>query len=316
MSKNILSTTLLLLVFFGFTLAQGYRQYPLTGGRWKIEQDHGNIAPLCNTTENSYLYTDGDTTIGGYLTVKIASTNGVFCAGQSWCFGTTAGGIQAYIYQDSAGKVYTVDPSNGALHKVMDYSLQPGDTLREQYTYRGDFDYRVDSVDTVTFIDNIPRKRLYLTCQSFLASGAQAVWIEGMGDLYHGPLPVLEFENAYNNRCYKEENILLATNPIYFPRCISDCDELLARAEPRSIAWQAAPNPSEGTWRLSQGNALQGDAVSVRVIDVCGRTVLQQAFASGEELLISLPQDATPGLYTAQVYIAEGQTQSLKLIKR
>ncbi len=315
MYKNAYSFTLLLLISFSFTFAQNYRHFPPTGGRWKIEVLHANATPpVCSMIEAYYHYTNGDTMIAGYPVTVIRNTNGVMCAGQNWCWGTT-GARDTYLHQDSAGRVSIVDPNGGSLHAVFDYSLQPGDSLYDVQTYRGDMEYRVDSVDTVTFIDNIARKRLFLSYGSYLTGNQnQAIWVEGIGDLLHGPLPEWEFEQGFNNHCYTEDGLTLSTNTNFSSWCSSNCDLLIGTTPSTMTDWSVAPNPSGGAWHITSGTPIT-EGVTAKVWNLAGQEVWSGRFDAGNEIIIDLGPTIPKGLYLLNLSTDNGSTSSIKLMR-
>lgn len=293
---------MLLLVLQTPLHAQNYLKLPPTGAHWKLEEGYQDIFSI-----ESYAYfleTTGDTVYFGYPTTKVQMAGFFRCQGLSG-----PGQSIQYIYQDSLGRAYTVD-NQGALERLYDLSLQVGDTMMTTGGNGGPLEYLVDSIDTVTYADNIPRKRLYLTCYGFINSGNQAIWVEGIGDILHGPFPAFEFENWRRNLCYGEggQFLTLGTTAYACGALSSDC-YLLVGLETAAPAFTLAPNPTHDRIRITQAEA---QALHVRLLALDGRVLGAWELAGAREMEIGLPEVAA-GMYLLHIQDGRGCSSSHRL---
>ncbi len=287
---------------------------PSTGARWKIEHYNLDQGPQCTVTQNYFLTTAGDTTIAGWPCVRLQRGQAQYCdwSGPAPCFLPFQPAIAGYLHLDAAGRLYGVEPS-GLRYAIMDFSLGVGDTMHTTHPQRGTIDYLVDSVDVVTFSDGIPRQRQYLTSAQFPFSIPKAIWVEGIGDLYHGPLPIAETDHRQINLCYTEKATFWQSELASV--CPADCDILSGTVLAAADQWSVAPNPSTGAWRLGRPGSQMQDALLVEVIDMSGRVLLRQSFEGNEAMELALPS-AKPGMYIANISNTAGDRWRAKLLKR
>lgn len=320
MSKSPLLTTLFLLLICSFGIAQSYHQIPSYGARWKIEEyqaDAGFPNP-CYLTENYYLYTDGDTTIAGIPVTKVRATNSVVCnQSQLFCYSPQVARLYAYLHQDSTGRLFRVE-SSGAMFPLMDFSLSAGDTMSSLAQNFMLINYVVDSIDSVTYSDGILRKRLYVHSNELLSANGVGIWVEGIGDIYHGPSPRGEFENYYFSHCYKKDSVILVPGWTQDAACPLDCDLLLGiSANDPSVPnfVTAFPNPSKGSYQLEFAGEMDFSNSAIKVYDISGKLILESWLDSDQKTIIQLPESAETGIYFAKIELPNGQHQMLKLLK-
>jgi hypothetical protein len=296
--RLITALTLLLLAFHLPLLAQAYRQLPPTGARWKINF-HCKNTPT--DIGSFWMTTDGNTTVAGYPVTRLVVGQAAACSG--WALSCFINALN-YIHQDSLGRGYLVQP-NGQTTKLYDLGLQVGDTMQTTDQWGTPLHYRVDSIATLQFADCLPRKALYISMNSpsAVAFFSPVVWVEGIGDIYNGPIPVPGVESWHEAACYREEELILVTNP-YVGSCINDCDRLVAVEPrlPRLPAVTVSPNPAHSRLRITHAAALP---LHVRLLALDGRTLGAWELAGTTTHTLNLPE-VGPGLYLLEVRDAGG----------
>ncbi len=300
---------LLLIPFSAFT--QAYLQTPSTGARWKIEEEANDGTILIQNIWAYYLYSDGDTNVAGYLVTKINTGQIAECPSSGgWFSPSFSEGQIMYFYQDSSGRLSEVD-TLGNLYTILDYSLNAGDSLPVFYPGGGSGIYVVDSTDSVTYADGVQRKRLYVHAD-FMVIASPTIWVEGIGDIYHGPRPIPEFENYMASRCYKEDSLILINGNPFHSSCPGDCDILLRAEEVTSPKFSLFPNPSNGTWKLE--TQVSTSNIEIQVMDLHGKIVWEKQYLDAGATEIKL-KSAPSGIYFARIKVEGMNTQTLKLRK-
>jgi hypothetical protein len=303
--RLIIASTLLLLAFQFPLLAQPYRSLPLNGARWKINYVHKNF-PL--DLGAFFMTSMGDTVIGGLQATRVVTSQAAACSGQAIAFHVRS---RHYFHQDSLGRVYELWP-NGQMAKRYDLSLPVGDTLQTTDFSSSPITYTVDSVGILQFSDNIPRKALYVTAQMMNGTGffSPVVWVEGIGDIYNGPVPVPGIESWNEAACYSEDERLLVTNPYAGSACIFDCDRLLSAEATAPASITLSPNPAREQLHLLHADA---QPLHVRLLALDGRVLGTWDLGAATVHTLQLPA-ATAGLYLLEVRGADGRTQTQRLV--
>lgn len=290
--RLIIASTLLLLAFHFPLLAQPYRSLPLNGARWKINYTHKNF-PL--DLGSFFMTSMGDTVIGGLQATRVVTGQAAACSGQAFAFHVRS---RHFFHQDSLGRVYELWP-NGQMVKRYDLSLQVGDTLQTTDFSSSPITYTVDSIGILQFSDNIPRKALYVTAQTMNGTGffSPVVWVEGIGDIYNGPVPVPGIESWNEAACYSEDERLLVTNPYIGPGCMPNCNLLVGMPTPSALTLTISPNPARDHVRITQ---VQASALHARLLALDGRVAGTWDLDGADAHTLELPQ-VVPGLYLLEV---------------
>jgi hypothetical protein len=291
----IRSFYLVLLLLFAFysTWAQPYLRLPSTGGHWKMVERYADGSIF--STWSFFRETAGDTLYHGYTATRIPTT-ALYIPPMS--FVPYPNFHTRYIHQDSNGRAYEVD-SLGQLNMLYDLSVSVGDTLNLQDERGFPLDYRVDSIDTVTYADNIPRKRIFLYCDQLFGI---PIWVEGIGDVAKGPSPIWEFENNQDMVCYADNGLLLAAGPQFPSTTVADCFLLVGTPEP-AAALTISPNPARDQLRIAYVDA---QPLQVRLLGLDGRALRAWTLAGAEAHVLALG-DLAAGLYVLEVRDAEGR---------
>jgi hypothetical protein len=278
---------LLLLCSNGFAWAQPYLRLPPQGMLWQMEQA-GEVPPAPAWHQCFLKYTAGLDTIQGYPVVALADSAGY----DNW-------GLPQYIYEDSTGKGYLLDfYNNFTPDLVWDYGATVGQII--QGSQIQGLSYQIDSIDTVTYADNIPRKRLYVLCYGCggydPATGETAIWVEGLGDILNGPTPRFRFETSSSCICvgYYGTVQTLGT-PAW--QCVANClPQPVHTTDAQPLHVEVFPQPAKGSLRL------RCDAVTlqVRLCGLDGRNLSTWELAGAREHRLSLP-DLAAGLYLLEV---------------
>jgi hypothetical protein len=285
--KVRLLATLSLLLLCLIASAQNFRSIPSTGARWKMDRMEAEPTnPQCQQSLGYFLNSDGDTTISGITGTILRPGASAVCSNLGFgCNPQPLGGI---VHQDSLGRLYLLE-TNGSLWPLMDFSLNPGDTMTSFHPSLGTFSYLVNAVDTVTYADGISRRRLAVNCNGcFINSSNDTYWVEGIGDLYHGPIPIIEFENWLNMLCYNEDGLFLTDGWLQNSQCSADCDLLAGISIANSPKWQVWPNPSNGEWMLDLEPGLEGSELQILGMD--GRLVWNKTMHEIGTVRISMPE--------------------------
>jgi hypothetical protein len=257
------------------------------GARFRVEYDeYDPLDPMWASYSTCHQYTAGDTLIDSTRVIKIALSPLFTCYSSGGAGPSMPALAAGYLMVDSlSGKTWYKQVGQ-APQLLYDFSASVGDTL----PYPSLLDVHsyspvlvIDSIDTVTFSDGIPRIRQWITASGLFA-GHMPVYVEGIGDLYHGFLPLASFEDSYYSTCYQEFGLDLYSD-IGIASCPSalDCDLLTGSA---SLAERGsmviAPNPS-------QTLAIEGlpTSAEVELVGMDGKT-----FAIGRscDITSGLPQ--------------------------
>lgn len=227
----------LFLLTFLVSYAQSYRPIPSIGAQFRMEYQIYYSDPFspqyyCSTAYHQF--TAGDTIIDSLTVIKVRTGPKVVCASFGLGGPNTPLVYEGYLWQDSLlGKVYYKEPGS-APELLFDFTANPGDVIPLPSgldIYFSSPTFRVDSVDTVTYGDGIPRRRLYLT-ENMFGGNEMHIWVEGIGNINYGLLPIPLFEDECYATCYKEFELHLADGANPFCASPASCDLLLNQASP------------------------------------------------------------------------------------
>jgi hypothetical protein len=212
----------------------------------------------------------------------------------------------AYLLQDTlAGKVYWMMPGAPPVLQF-DFAAMPGDSIHTSWVPGNPTDtltYVVDSVDTVTYVDGIERRRLWLHHYYAGISNVPRVWVEGIGDLRQGLLPQADVQDGlivyahFTALCYQEGGVDLTTGLLPPTTCVvtSPCDLVTARPKPmHEEEVRLKGNPSE-VLRLE---GLRQPA-QVTILTPLGQTVFEAI--SDAEGTVHGTEKLTEGTYLVRV---------------
>lgn len=309
--KKAIAFSLLLLTSI-VLFAQTFRPIPSNGAQFRIEYRYFDVlTPGYESATVWHQFTDGDTLIDSLTVTKIKTGPSALCYSSGGAGPMAPLVTEGYLWQDpQAGKVYYKEPGV-APELLFDFAANPGDIIPlpdalDYYPYVAEF--QVMSVDTVTFADGIPRRRLQLSASGF--AGDAPEWVEGIGDIKHGFLPLTSFEDAYYATCYLELELGLGQGSPPYCAMPTDCDVLLDR-QAMSPDWEISLQQNPGSALMLKGIV---QPVNVQVFDLQG-----QQLAEGK-LLANGPikglEELANGLYLVKVQpTAGGEATTLRWVK-
>nr|NQU92183.1 T9SS type A sorting domain-containing protein [Bacteroidota bacterium] len=261
--------SLLLIAFFIIIhlSAQEFIPFPPDStSEWRVDASYWNPDPWEITFLYKKYFFDGDTTIDA-LTYKR-----LYWSGKStthWSNGTvTSNSIMPHNVagiRTEESKVYIYIFYSGE-YLLFDYSLQPGDTVRDCYISEScEYDLIVSSVDSVQIGNRFHRRF------NFENWGNVSWFIEGIGHEFGIPeiACIVPDRNSFF-LCYAENHESI------FPEG-AVCDLTVQISEPYLTGFflQVYPNPSSGLFSLAI-NSDQNKDISLLIIDATGRTILSE----------------------------------------
>ena len=201
---------------------------------------------------------------------------------------------------DGEGRYYWYKEYADQEYIHYDFTLTVGDTISLTESMAvpevfGPIDLTVTAVDTVTYADNLPRKRITLN-DSTNPDLLQIVWIEGQGTL-RGPIYLpdsfaFNYESGFATCSYTT-----AATVLYEPDNPSFCEPSSTR-NVGDFEVKVSPNPTNGNIRITT------DLSPARTVihDYSGRIIMEVPGVT-EIDLGNLPA----GIYTLRVWSADQQ---------
>lgn len=195
-------------------------------------------------------------------------------------------------WREEAGIVYKY--TDAAPVPFYDFTLSVNDTfsspalaLRQLVVYK---------VDTVNYLDDTPRKRLWLHCSDDPDGSwyGDAIWVEDIGDL-------LGLE-ASDSHCLLDQpyNALLCfyqTGDLIYADPDSEGCWITATAEPTSELANISPNPTSTQLTLTFVKSIESDA-ELAIFSPLGQLVYQKKLAKGSKKYELDVESIPAGIYT------------------
>lgn len=292
----------LLLLLTSTISAQGYLRLPSVGARIQLEDIFGGGDAFTYVMAST-----GDTMLWGMNCVKLEAEPATTCVNN---YSSSPRLSKLYIHQNNAGQAFSIHAATGASFKLYDLSLQVGDTMWSCgfHFLTTSHKYTVLAVDTVTYADGVPRKRLHVNYTDHHAH--DAIWVEGIGDILNGPQPWYDVkEGWYAQLCYSEQDSLLTTGraPTI---CNFNCTTGLAVSPPVSpLGIAISPNPAHDRIRITQTDP---QALHARLLALDGRVLGAWELAGAREMEIALP-DVAAGMYLLHIQDGRGRSSNHRL---
>jgi hypothetical protein len=269
--------------------AQPYLRLPPQGMLWQIEQS-GEVPPAPAWSSCFLKYTAEQDTVLGYPVTALRDSAG---------YDRLAVG-QEYIYEDSTGKGFLLAMGffNPVPELVWDYGATVGQMVQGGQIQG--LSYLINSIDTVTYADNIPRKRLSVSCFGCggydTLSGSSAIWVEGLGDILNGPTPRYRFETTSSCLCVGYfGTVLTLGTPAW--QCVANClPQPVHTTDALPLHVEVFPQPAKGSLRLR----CEAVTLQVRLRGLDGRSLSAWELTGAREHMLSLP-DLVAGLYLLEV---------------
>ncbi len=301
----------LLLLASGSLFAQPFHKIPSSGAWWRIS--HSVYLSQNEQYQSRYLqYTDGDTTVGGYLAQRVCKTADSVCFRSGGCPGfadSVAFCPYGLIYQDSVGKISSVWP-NGTLHLMYDFGAMPGAMV---VTFSGP-NYEIDSVSIITYADGIPRRMQHVKIWTGQSAPLHGVLVEGIGDLQRGLFPgPYEYEGQNGLECFNEDQVpvAVATQQLCNPPSCASLVGTKPAQKPQNL--MISPNPStSGVWRIADTDRRLSQGGQAKVTDLSGRVIYEHDFRGNE--LLTLEFNSQPGAYILSLRLPGGAVMQSILV--
>ena len=197
-------------------------------------------------------------------------------------------------WREEAGVVYKYQDSMSV--PIYDFTLEVNDTFTISDYSNEPHQVIVYAIDTVTFLDEIPRKRILLHCPNDSDGSlyGSRVWIEGIGDL--------QGLNAYDSYCLLDQPYagLLCfyrnSDLVYTNEDIGAC--WITATEEASIPLASiAPNPASNRTTLDFHTPLSADT-EVAVFSPLGRLVYKKSLVKGSQKYELGVEMLPAGVYT------------------
>lgn len=184
--------------------------------------------------------------------------------------------------------------------------------------------FRLASIDTVVYDDHVKRARFNFEIGRKPSNGVfmgryAYSWIEGIGstlgffpDISNTMFVPVTPQVFLDLLCFKQNDTLLYTHPrLYKGNCFVDIVDDVKTID-ASSAINIYPNPTSDQLFIQHDLNLNKNTLSVLIMDVTGRVVLQKLLdASPVQLDVST---ISPGIYFVQILSKEGRMSVFKKI--
>ncbi len=198
------------------------------------------------------------------------------------------------LYREQNGRFYVIPQDSINEILVYDFNLQVGDLFQTDWGWgiTDSIDLIVQSVDTITTLDGVSRKKIELV--GGVGGQYNGRWLEGIGFMdwvFIYPAYVGSLGGGYIFICHAR------TDTIVYPAWAdsSDCGLLSSVdgvfKEERNV--KLYPNPANKHLQIDLQNM---QAKKLEIIDVRGRIILEQKI-NNQYTIIQLPNDLFGGLY-------------------
>lgn len=202
-------------------------------------------------------------------------------------------------YREENGIVYELDPIQNKERIVFNFNLKVGDSIQVNNPEIEMKMMKVVHIDSITFYDNKPRKRIRLECKY----GDQFEWIEGFGDKY------LIFAYCFvddisdgNITCYYTNGTLVFENDFDLP-----CWYLgVGTEETKTSKISIYPNPAKENLIIKSDNTIS----QIKIYNIDGK--LNGEYKTSE---ISL-ENYEKGIYIIEVIDIHNIKSVSKFIKK
>lgn len=224
-----------------------------------------------------------------------------------------------YIREDlNEGKVWelllNVNGNNEIL--ILDYSLQTGDSHPTFVS-----NWVVSKVDTITLLDNIPRKRIIFSTEGY---GADVHWVEGVGSLsspfekHTGFMPKSGDRFISGVICHSQNGNLVYNDGAIRAKVSTPCSNLISVP---TKTWsiinpdlKVFPNPARDELLISSELLFQKN-FTLEIYALSGKKIAPLIINSGTRNIRLDLKDLLPGLYFVKIKNSEG-VQSASFVKQ
>lgn len=298
--------------------AQNYLPFPTKNAEWsRVVTVVGDYDPVYIT---SHYAPRGDTIIQNKIFTKLyANTGKAFRIDSAQYVG-------AYI--NESNRVFFIDKGELSPRLLYDFNLPVGWVGESSPNCNPNalrcVLFRLASIDTVVYDDHVKRARFNFEIGRKPSNGVfmgryAYSWIEGIGstlgffpDISNTMFVPVTPQVFLDLLCFKQNDTLLYTHPrLYKGNCFVDIvDDVQTIDDPSAI--NIYPNPTSDQLFIQHDLNLNKNTLSVLIMDVTGRVVLQKSLdASPVQLDVST---ISPGIYFVQILSKEGRMSVFKKI--
>lgn len=270
--------------------------FPTQDANWCYRgyDDYGqNLGTLC-------IAPDGQVVIGGQTYTKIEYAPHPY------------DNVKELVYREQNGRFYVIPQDSINEILVYDFNLQVGDLFQTDWAWslHDSIDLYVQSVDTVTTLDGVERKKITLTGGAY--SSYWGTWLEGIGSLewifvfpaYNGTL-----SGGFSFICHSDSTAII------YPSWADSLDcGFLTNIEEREKQSKVElyPNPVNEKLHIDLNNS---DAETLSIIDLTGRVMLERQITDNR-FNLQLPNNMPTGIYYVQFTRKDESFFVRKLIKQ
>ncbi len=216
-------------------------------------------------------------------------------------------GSKEYLYREENGKFYVIPENYPDEILIYDFNLIEGDTFVAHYAW-GVFDSLtlvVESVDTITTLDGVQRKRILLEDDSH-----QGRWVEGVGSLdwvFTYPTYSVSVSGGYNFICNSHEGETVFAN-----NANTDCDAIVKTFEiEKTTQFDIYPNPVGDIFNIDFKNLA---AKNLTIVNLTGEVVIEQVINQRQKVF-QVSQKLEPGIYFIKIFTETEKVVSKKFVK-
>lgn len=198
--------------------------------------------------------------------------------------------ITSNYYRESEGKLYRKLEGDFNEIMILDMSMVEGDTL-DQETLSGN-KLVVAKVDTITYLDGVPRKRIEIQCEHNPQWFGSINWIEGIGILHIGEPCILDGGEA-TLTCV----LNLDGEKIYsLGGQDSECWGPSSVSESAKVSVSVYPNPARSILHIE----IDEPIMQYQIFNVASQIV-----KTGTEDIVDLAE-IPPGIYLIKIITSRG----------
>jgi hypothetical protein len=285
-------------LLFSSTFGQTYHRLIKPNKYWDVQMC---LMPpgICNYTNGSRYYFKGDTVIAGKLYDAIYEYSiwhvnpGPYCPPYAIDTSVTYQLWGIFMREDTmARKVYVYNNGINSDDLLYDFNLQPGDTLKSQYSYMP----IIVKVSDTTLLTGDTMKVFYLN------NGEN--YIESIGGSKGFCFPIMNFEGCSDPKCIEDNGVHLWGDECY-PLLTSG----VAHYEFDNTI-EIFPNPATDFVELKRNN---NSEITINIYDLTGRRILIKTLNNkSEKIDISL---LTAGTYIYKLFGSDEKVIRGKIIK-
>lgn len=217
------------------------------------------------------------------------------------------GGSKKYLYREENKKFYVIPENYPEEILIYDFNLIEGDTFVAHYAW-GVFDSLtlvVESVDSITTLDGVQRKRF------FLENGIhQGRWVEGVGSLdwvFTYPTYSGSVSGGYIFICNSHDGQTVFANNVN-----KDCDAIVKTVEiENSSHFDIYPNPVRDIFNIDLKNLA---VRNLTIVNLTGKIVFDQIIDQRQNVL-QVSQKLESGIYFIKIFTETEKVITKKFIK-